>query len=125
MKYFFIISIACLLAACSKDRRISSPVIGSWKLHASYVSPGGATEWQEADPENPQYLTFKKNGRLIQEPGNPYASTNFKVKNDSVLLFIRGNEEFEHRYQINGDTLILSGPCIEACTYQYRPTVDR
>ncbi|MCC6287743.1 MAG: hypothetical protein IT249_07650 [Chitinophagaceae bacterium] len=120
MRYFFFLFLLCMTGGCSKEKRISSPLIGSWKLHSFYRSPGGLSEWQVVDPGTPQYITFKNNGQYIQEPASSYGVDRFKIKNDSVLIFLLHNEEsFEHHYQINNDTLTLIPPCIEGCAYKY------
>lgn len=120
MRYFFFLFLLCMTGGCSKEQRISSSLLGSWKLYSAYVSPGGPGEWQVADPGNPQYITFKNNGQYIQEPASSYGVDRFKIKNDSVLIFLLHNKEIvEHHYRINNDTLTLIPPCIEGCVYKY------
>lgn len=133
-RIFVAISLLFLMQCQNDDTEFdNTPVddtslVGEWLLTESYVSPGGATEWQDVD-EGYRYI--------FDEFGN-YERTNFDketlntgsyeiIAPELYLYFITEGEKdtlgFTADFNSSKTSLTLSpsypGICIEGCLYRF------
>ena len=116
----FFLTISIGFFACEKKAVEGNVVEGRWKLTEYLADPGdGSGKWMPANSDNPSYIEFKGGGSLVFTPLNVYGSDHYQIVNDSLMIFLRGVEKFQFRYQLSGKMLILYPPCIEQCGSKY------
>jgi hypothetical protein len=96
------------------------PIIGKWKLYATYVGTGGAIEWTIVPKNDNRVVLFNAGGSL---GGNMFPEYyNYTIK-DSLLTFnptAAGVQKYV--LTIKHDTLtLIPGPpyCIEGCLIRF------
>jgi hypothetical protein len=120
-KLFLFATVLFSVAACERTTPVgNNSLIGKWKLSESLADPGdGSGTWQLADPLHPSHLEFKNDGTLSFSPYDIYNSDRYQVTSDSTMVFFRGSESFNMRYNFSKTILSLYAPCIEACGSRY------
>ncbi|WP_147203520.1 hypothetical protein [Segetibacter aerophilus] len=111
-----------LFFACTKnyivDDSINSAIVGKWFLVETLADPGdGSGRWTPVSDPNRYYMKFNSDGSLENNtPGILANLRRYKTPNDSSINFVYPDgASFSLRYKIEGNSLTLSGGCIEAC----------
>ena len=123
MRLFLLFAAVLLITSCSRngldDQNTS--LTGKWKLTASYISPGGATTWQDADPNNPSYVIFTPTGKITFSNKNNENTFNYTKLEEGKFSVTRTGVSVVYFYTIQGNVLTLNGGgCIEQCTTKYK-----
>lgn len=114
-----LVLVAFTFAACKKDVQ-NSGLVGKWKLTEYLADPGdGSGTWQPADPSNPQYIEFKKDGTVNYSSTATNSSARYEITSDSTMTFFSDAGDSPFRYQLSGNALSLTPPCIEPCGQKY------
>ena len=124
-KIFLIITIALLIVSCNKKKEKGE--VSSWRLVEQLFDPGdGSGEFEPVDSD--KTITFfedgiiKSNGELcsmeagITEEGS---TGNYISESNTITANCSGND-FSYSYEMNGDELIVSFPCIEPCRHKFK-----
>ena len=95
-----------------------SGIIGKWMLVETLADPGdGSGKWTPVDVAGKYYIKFNGDGSLESNmEGRLGNLKHYKVVNDSSINFIYPDVTgFALRYKISGNSLTITGGCIEAC----------
>lgn len=110
-----------LLICCSKSSETANPnnsaLIGKWILVGALADPGdGSGKWIPVNNSN-SYLQFNADNSIKSNTYSEFGGLiKYETKNDSLVSFIYANGNIVSLfYEINKDSLTLSGGCIEAC----------
>lgn len=122
-----------LLFACENDDSNGIPIdetglVGEWLLTASYVSPGGTTEWKDVD-EGYRYI-FDEFGNYERTTFNKETinSGSYEIIERELYLYsiieeARDTLGFTADFNESKTRLTLSpsypGICIEGCLYRF------
>lgn len=115
-----LISIA---GACGKSSdNKSGSLKGKWRLTETMISPGNAVPWTAVDYTD-GYVSFSANGKFTFNK-IPYRTglNKYRILDDKRVELYQDNSSNQPVivfYQIEGSTLILNFPCIEACGYKF------
>lgn len=128
MKWIFFLSTIFSFLACQKNQTAQQKIANGlnierkWKLTESLADPGdGSGIWTQANPVNPSFVEFKKDGNVIFTPADQYGTNHrYKLLSDSTMIFFRDAEQFNYSYKLSDNELTLYPPCIEACGLKYR-----
>lgn len=116
--------ILLFLCSCQKDNTISDPIIGEWQLTQTNFDIGDGTVISSPVSDGPT-IEFKANGRYhantptcqaFNDSGTPSEG---KYDTDQQRLIPADCEDFDLRYTMVNDTLWISPPCIEYCSYRF------
>ena len=126
MKYAAFI-LLIVLFSCSKSPtadKAKSPgsIVGKWIQTAYLADPGdGSGTWQ-TDNSGSGYLIFNEDSTAKSSSVPYYGELKFyHILSDSTLtLEYADGTTFNHAYQVEGNTLTLTGGCIEACGSRYK-----
>jgi hypothetical protein len=130
-KLVFIFVIVSFFASCNNDddsNSQDSDLVGDWKLIEMYISEGSINGTFSPVVSN-KTISFLNNGiinsngslcHLTTSVGNPTSGTYFETESyfitDACTELI---PNLEFSFEINGNTLIISYPCIEPCLVKY------
>jgi hypothetical protein len=123
MRLFLLLATILLITSCRRngldDQNTS--LLGKWKLVSSYISPGGATTWQDADPNNPSYVKFTAAGKIIFSDKSNESIFNYAKLEQGKFSVTGTGVSVVYFYTIQGNILTLNGGgCIEQCTRQFK-----
>lgn len=129
-----------LLASCSdRDDLSSAPIpelVGVWRLVEQYADPGdGSGDFRKVDSDKTIEFfddgIFSSNGNLcglditsgdlvygtyvIKDSLNSFSVNNYLTPEDCNIL-----QDYKVFVHMEGQSLILSYPCIEGCAQKYR-----
>jgi hypothetical protein len=122
MRTCLLLLIIVLVTSCSRDEvnNESSNLLGKWKLTAYYISPGGETTWQDADPNERAFVTFTPSCKMIFLRDQQETRFDYTIIEDGLLSSTGNNITVSYGYIIKGNTLELTGGgCIERCSTRY------
>jgi len=128
-KVIFILITSGILFSCKKNDEANSELIGVWNLTEIYADPGdGSGSFFDVDSD--KTITFKRNGVLIsngdlcelstssdKRTKGTYSQTLSTFNSDDCT----NNQDFP--FELNGNTLIISYPCIEGCKAKYEKEI--
>jgi hypothetical protein len=124
-RFTYLVTIAIIVAAgaCKKGAvDPAHPLIGTWKVVANFISPGGPGSWINVPANSNNYAQFDAGGNI---KGNVFTGYSTYAYKDSVTLTFTGaNITAEnYYYKISHDTLTLgpAGPifCFEGCATRF------
>lgn len=129
----FVLVFVSILFSCSNDddSSVSPNILGTWQLTAVLVDPGdGSGTFVEVDDELKRLL-FLADGTVISldssicgfTPGGITGVTTYDIIEQQILTECCGFAsciELTIYYEFEGENLILSYPCIEACQEKYK-----
>jgi hypothetical protein len=99
-------------------------IVGAWQLTDYFVDPGNGTHnWQKADPANPLYIGFTRDGELSFN-NSMKEFNHYEILSDSTIRFTStaaATQPVTMRYIFTPQKLRLFPPCIEGCEYVYKP----
>ena len=104
-------------------------LVGEWLLTASYVSPGGATEWKEVD-EGYRFL-FDEYGSYERTDfsKNQLESGTYEIMDEELFLYFYTNDQkdtlgYRADFNENKTSLTISpsypSVCFEGCLYRFK-----
>ncbi len=118
-----ILNSSCEKQTCSS----ASGIVGEWKLIEELIDPGDGSGTFQAITSNKEIKfcddgTFEANGEMCTmenqasstHEGTYDASTETFSPNYCMMM-----APLSYGYSVNGNTLILSYPCIEGCQQKY------
>jgi hypothetical protein len=131
MKRLFTLAICGVLSACTSETEMgNADLIGKWKLVEALLDPGdGSGVFQPITSD--RTIEFFRDGKFISSeplcPGTDastsltgtYSVEKSELVPDGCSFFGDGRTIL---FKIEGRSLILSYPCIEACRYKYVPS---
>ena len=125
MRLSLFLSAIFLITSCSRssldDQNAS--LLGKWKLVSSAISFGGATTWEDADPNNPSYVRFTPLGKIIFSDKSQETSYNYEKLEEGKFSVTGNGISGIFFYTIQGNVLTLDGGgCIEQCTRKFNRT---
>jgi len=122
----------CLIIfSCSDDngrKSESSDILGKWKLTQTLFDPGdGSGVYVDVEANDNREIEFTNNGNVISNYSlcldNPTTGTSFTAPYFADEDYILPNncfpDGFNIEYQIQGESLILSYPCVEGCLFKF------
>lgn len=135
-KSLLFLAICCLMLSCTKDKvnattssgsSSSSELIGSWKMIEVLADPGDGSGTFVAVESN-KLLTFEANGVVssngrICDMSTHTDSPSSGTYSASQLSFNSAdctNADYDYSFELNGNTLIVTYPCIEACKAKFQ-----
>ncbi|WP_405414080.1 hypothetical protein [Maribacter sp. Asnod1-A12] len=125
-----LLCIACESDDAFDDTPIDNPsLLGEWLLTASYVSPGGATEWKDVE-EGYRYF-FDEFGNYERTDFNKEVlnSGDYEITDEELYLYfsIEGEKDtlgYSADFNEGKTRLTLSpsypGICVEGCLYRFK-----
>lgn len=129
MKTLFVaLGLFVIGSSCDKGKHpVSGGIIGEWKLIEELMDPGnGSGTFQPVSSDKKIEFfgngTFEANGEMCSM-SNQSGSTHEGTYDDSNETFTpdscASTTTLSYSYSVNGNTLILSYPCFEACQQKY------
>lgn len=122
MRTSLFLLIAVLVTSCDRDEinNGSGSLLGKWKLTASAISNGGPATWQDADPNDPSFVTFTPSGKMIFLHDQQDRRFDYTILEDGTFTSTGNGGTATYWYTIQGNTLELNGGgCIEQCSSRY------
>ncbi|NRD21498.1 hypothetical protein HNV08_15695 [Winogradskyella eckloniae] len=122
-KLVYILLVIITLVSCSDDDTEDADLIGNWKLIEVLSDPGdGNGTFQDIDSE--KTITFFEDGTFSSTESICNSATTddlyIGVYTDSNLTPDNCSDSgWAYNFVIDGNTLILSYPCIEPCKEKY------
>jgi hypothetical protein len=127
----FILSVVLLVsvgAACTKEQtpsKVNSGIEGNWKLIEQLNDPGDGSGTFQATNDN-KVITFDANGNFtctattcMTGIGSGPSSGTYNLTNLTLSPDSCSAAGFDIRFEIYGDTMIISYPCFEACKEKF------
>ncbi len=123
-----LLAAVALLSACHKEDCSDSEdrLLGTWELVEVLADPGdGSGTFQPVDSD--KTVTFKRNNvitsngdlcSLAQDIGTPTSGT-YSLTDGTYTASSCANSNWVHRFEQQGNVLIIFHPCIEACQTKY------
>ena len=129
---FRLLFIALFVACTSNDTENTIPttaknLAGQWQLVATYISPGGASEWKEV--ENGFSYTFKDDGTYLMTTSENVIEQSGVFRFENEEIFMDFNSEGEAKtlgyiMELKATELTLSPSfpaiCFEGCFYRFK-----
>lgn len=116
---FMFIAISALLLSCEKQNDGPGEIYGTWKLTEQLSDPGdGSGKYRKV--KNGKEVTFKSDGKVEGDALGDFVS--FKLLDGNKIELTRSspNEKLTYLYAVDGKTLTLNPPCIEACGMRFK-----
>lgn len=104
-------------------------LVGEWLLNATYISPGGTTEWKVAQEGYRYFFDESGNYRLTDFNKNMQETGEYEIKKSELYLyfFTEGEKDtlgFSADFNEDKTMLTLSPSypaiCIEGCLYRFK-----
>lgn len=113
-----LIFIILSLTACEKFGSDSS-ITGKWKLTETLADPGdGSGKWQSVTGSK-TYLILNSDGSITGTSDKSFRQ--YRIIDDRMIEFVFQNGTTTIRmYKLSGNSLEISGGCIEACGLRYK-----
>lgn len=114
-----------LVAACEKKDKETAEITGSWKLIELYGDPGdGSGDFTPVESE--KIIEFRADGTVwsngdicLMSPAAAAPTTGTYSAEDSTINSVSCLSEINIFFEIRGEYLILSYPCIEPCQAKF------
>ncbi len=127
MKNIFLLTLLLTLCfSCKKKEEIcNTGIIGTWQLIEAIGDPGdGSGTWQPVT--SAKTITFasgghvSSNGKLCTMSSDADGPTHGTYSD--IEKYIVGDDctSWKIQYELDGNTLVLRFPCIEACAMRFR-----
>lgn len=115
-RVFTLIFSIIFFVSCEKSEE-SSELPGKWKLVSTLSDPGdGSGKWQNASQHSD--IEFFTDGSV--KTHNLSEFKRYKVVDSVNIEFTSPNDsKINYRYSLNGRSLELNPPCIEACGLRF------
>jgi len=121
MKIFHYLILAFIILSVSACEKFGSEtsLTGKWKLTETLADPGdGSGQWVSVKKSD-KYLQLNSDGTLS---GNSFSNyKQYRIIDDQKIEFINQNGTATiHNYKLSGNSLEISGACIEACGSRFK-----
>ena len=122
----FILLIAIISCSKESEENFNNPIIGSWKLTEILSDPGDGSGTYNPIESN-KLLTFNVNGSVISngslctmsiETGT-WDSGTWSLNDSSIIISDCFDSQLMIYFKLEGKTLELFYPCIEACGMKF------
>jgi len=120
----FLALMGFLSSCCKEDDDMKSncsDIVGSWKLTEVLADPGDGSGTFHSVTSS-KTLKFNKSGNVTSN--GSICEMSIESNSNSSATYSEDNETIncqntEIRYELNGNTLVLTYPCFEACEAKY------
>jgi hypothetical protein len=89
----FLLSLLFVLTNCKKDDPESQAnmanIAGQWQLEAYETTQNGKKTWSPAEPTQPQLLTFRADGVILDNSGLPLCCSPTSLKINGALFEVK------------------------------------